>query len=106
MVFTVPVSTELLTVGQHRTYKYIRNWRTCHTTGGETVDGVVKYSEDILLSLVLSFIAPFKTQCMTGDKEGIMGPLAVETKTEEEINQVILAITLSSYMTLAKPATN
>lgn len=68
--------------------------------------GVIKYSEDLLLSLVLSLIAPFKTQCMNGDREGIIGPGAKEAMTEEENNQIILTMTLSSYMTLAKPVTS
>lgn len=103
-VFTVPASN-LLTIGQLKTYTYIRNWKKYHNTGGETAEGTIRYSEDLLLSLVLSFIAPFQTQCMDGDREGIIGPGAKETKTEEENNQIILPTTLSSYMTLAKPVT-
>lgn len=55
-----------------------------HVSGGEVVGGTTKCSEDLLLSMVLSFIAPFRTQSMNGNREGVPG--VKETKTAEETN--------------------
>lgn len=105
MVFVIPEQTERLIVGVPKTYHYIPNWKQCHLAGGEMLDGAIRYSEDMLLSMVLSFIAPFKTQCMIGSREGVAGPSPPSTRPVEENDQIILAIILWSYMTVAKPVT-
>ncbi|CAG5001132.1 unnamed protein product [Parnassius apollo] len=60
------------------------------------------YSDDMILSAVLAFLAPFTTECMNGLREGVPGPRET-TKTDAEVDMGILGFTLSSLMTLAKP---
>lgn len=105
MVFIVPAPSVTLTVGQQKTYQYISNWRACHITGGEVIDGTARYSEDLLLSTVLSYLAPIQVQCIVGSREGVPGTTHALEKTTEETNQTIMALVLASLMTLAKPVT-
>lgn len=104
MPFTVPAPRTQLTLNSTKTYKYIINWRACHEAGGERLPDGVKYSEEIVLSLVLSYLAPFTTNSMDDQRTAIAADPA-DTKTPERVNQEILAITLASLMTLAKPVT-
>lgn len=60
--------------------------------------------EEITLSLALSFLAPFRVSCMDSSRRAVPSP-ENRNKVEEQINQEILAVVLSSFMTMAKPVT-
>lgn len=62
------------------------------------------YTDDVLISVVLQFIVPFNATCLQGVRTAAVIPKP-STKTEEMVNQGILATILSSYMTMAKPVT-
>ncbi|CAG4994332.1 unnamed protein product [Parnassius apollo] len=104
MPFTIPAEHRSYVLQYQTNYKYVSNWKKCHKTGGEMVDGEIVYTDDLVLSTVLSFIAPFTSDCLGGLRDGEPGPTE-KPRTEAETNMGILALSLTSFMTLAKPIT-
>ncbi|CAH0730703.1 unnamed protein product, partial [Brenthis ino] len=104
MVYTIPETTTELQVGSKKDYTYIINWKPCHERGGELVMGEVKYTDDLMLSTILSFLGPFTTQCIFGARNATV-PSEIKDRPQEEKDQGVLALVLTSLMTLAKPVT-
>ncbi|CAH0724897.1 unnamed protein product, partial [Brenthis ino] len=104
MVYTIPETTTELQVGSKKDYTYIINWKPCHERGRELVMGEVKYTDDLMLSTILSFLGPFTTQCILGARNATV-PSEIKDRPQEEKDQGVLALVLTSLMTLAKPVT-
>ncbi|CAG5000586.1 unnamed protein product [Parnassius apollo] len=85
MPFTIPAENHELVLKHRVRYQYIRNWRKCHRTGGEIYGAYREliYTDDLVLSVVLSFIAPFTTDCMGEPRDGIPGPKETDKPTQK-----------------------
>lgn len=64
----------------------------------------IRYTDEVVLSLVVSFLAPFRTNSIDSSRTAAV-ETATHEKTREQVSQEILAITLSAYMTQANPVT-